>query len=139
VIYIGHLPHGFYENQLKGFFSQFGTVLKVRVARSIKTYRPKGYAFVMFANREVAEIACRAMDGYFMYNKILVCKMVPPEKVRPNMFRKFVKIPWKKLEKNRRALPLTEDRLKRLKRKQQKRNKELEAKLKRLGVSFTLP
>ncbi|EME30804.1 Uncharacterized RNA-binding protein [Galdieria sulphuraria] len=138
VIYIGHLPHGFYENELKGFFSQFGEVLKVRVARSVKTFRPKGYAFVMFANREVAEIACSAMDGYFMYNKILVCKVVPPEKVHRKMFKRFVKIPWKKLEKTHRALPLTEARRKKLWSKQERRNKELEVKLKKLGVSFSL-
>ncbi|GJQ12264.1 hypothetical protein GpartN1_g4055.t1 [Galdieria partita] len=139
VIYIGHLPHGFYEKELKGFFSQFGKVLKVRVARSIKTFRPKGYAFVMFANREVAEIACSAMDGYFMYSKILVCKTVPPEKVHPKMFNRLVRIPWKRFEKAHRALPLTKDRRKKLWRKQQRRNKKLEAELKRNGVSYSLP
>ena len=36
VIYIGHLPHGFYETQLKGYFSQFGKVTKVHVSRSKK-------------------------------------------------------------------------------------------------------
>ena len=36
VVYIGHLPHGFYEEQLTGYFSQFGAVTKVRVARNKK-------------------------------------------------------------------------------------------------------
>lgn len=36
VVYVGHLPHGFYEAELKGYFSQFGTVRKVRVARNKK-------------------------------------------------------------------------------------------------------
>lgn len=35
-MYIGHLPHGFYEKQLMAFFSQFGTVKHVRVSRSQK-------------------------------------------------------------------------------------------------------
>ena len=35
-IYIGHLPRGFYDEQLHGYFSQFGTVLKIRLARSKK-------------------------------------------------------------------------------------------------------
>jgi len=34
VIYIGHIPHGFYEQELRGFFSQFGTVTRVKLARS---------------------------------------------------------------------------------------------------------
>ena len=36
VIYLGHIPHGFYENQIQDFFSQFGTVNKVRLSRSRK-------------------------------------------------------------------------------------------------------
>jgi RNA recognition motif-containing protein len=48
VVYLGHLPHGFYEEQLKGYFSQYGEVLGVKVARSKKTARSKGYGFVQF-------------------------------------------------------------------------------------------
>ena len=36
VVYLGHIPHGFYEEQMKGFFSQFGTVTRLRLARNRK-------------------------------------------------------------------------------------------------------
>lgn len=36
VIYVGHIPHGFFEQEMRGFFSQFGTVTRLRVARSRK-------------------------------------------------------------------------------------------------------
>jgi nucleolar protein 15 len=36
VVYIGHLPHGFYEEELKKFFSQFGEVSRVKVSRSCR-------------------------------------------------------------------------------------------------------
>ena len=36
VIYVGHLPHGFYEVQLRGYFSQFGKVTKVHISRNKK-------------------------------------------------------------------------------------------------------
>ena len=36
VIYLGHIPHGFYEDQIRGFFTQFGRVNKVRLSRSKK-------------------------------------------------------------------------------------------------------
>ena len=36
VIYIGHIPHGFYEIQMKEYFSQFGTVTHVKVSRNTK-------------------------------------------------------------------------------------------------------
>lgn len=39
LVYVGHLPHGFYEEALHGYFSQFGTVTKVKVARNKKVRR----------------------------------------------------------------------------------------------------
>lgn len=36
VIYVGHIPHGFFEREMRGFFSQFGTVTRLRLARSRK-------------------------------------------------------------------------------------------------------
>lgn len=41
VIYIGHIPHGFFEEAMNGFFSQFGDVVRVRLARSKKSGRYK--------------------------------------------------------------------------------------------------
>jgi hypothetical protein len=37
VVYLGHIPHGFYEDQMRGFFNQFGDVLRLRLSRSKKT------------------------------------------------------------------------------------------------------
>lgn len=39
VVYVGHLPHGFYEEELRSYFSQFGAVKKVKVARNKKVTR----------------------------------------------------------------------------------------------------
>lgn len=36
VVYVGHLPKGFNESELKKFFEQFGSVPKLRVSRSKK-------------------------------------------------------------------------------------------------------
>lgn len=38
VIYIGQIPHGFYEDEMQGFFSQFGKVYRVRLVRSKKVF-----------------------------------------------------------------------------------------------------
>ena len=47
VIYLGHIPHGFYENQIRDFFSQFGTVNKVRLSRckKVNTNNDKKYCW----------------------------------------------------------------------------------------------
>ncbi len=49
VCYLGHLPHGFYEAQIRGYFEQYGEVRRVRVSRSKKTARARGYAYIDFA------------------------------------------------------------------------------------------
>lgn len=36
MVYVGHIPHGFYEEEMRGYFSQFGTVTRLRLARSKK-------------------------------------------------------------------------------------------------------
>ena len=41
VVYVGHIPHGFYEEAMNGFFKQFGDVIRVRVSRSKKSARCK--------------------------------------------------------------------------------------------------
>merc|ERR1712106_684617 len=46
VVYVSHVPHGFYEKQMREFFGQFGTVTDLRLGRSKKTGRSCGYAFI---------------------------------------------------------------------------------------------
>lgn len=102
VIYIGHLPMGFLEPQLKAFFSQFGEVCRVRLFRSRKNAHTKGYAFVEFALREVAEIAAQAMDKYRMFGRTLVCRLTGKGEVQEHVFRKCHK-PFKHINWQSRA------------------------------------
>ncbi|KAF6257365.1 RNA-binding domain-containing protein [Scenedesmus sp. NREL 46B-D3] len=105
VVYIGHLPHGFYEDELLGFFSQFGKLVRVRLSRSKKTAKPKHYAFLEFQHADVAQIAAETMDGYFMFKQKLSCRVLKQSEVHPQLFkganRKFKKVPWKKIEAER--------------------------------------
>lgn len=105
VVYVGHIPHGFYEKQMRAFFGQFGEVTRLRLSRSKKTARSRGFAFVEFANAEVAGIAAKAMDGYLMHGRALATKLVAPEDVHPDTFvganRVFNRIPWAGIERKR--------------------------------------
>ncbi|XP_074857174.1 MKI67 FHA domain-interacting nucleolar phosphoprotein [Carettochelys insculpta] len=87
VIYIGHLPRGLYEPQIQEYFSQFGTVTRLRVSRSKKTGNSKGYGFVEFESDEVAKIVADTMNNYLFCERLLKCEFVPPEKVQENLFR----------------------------------------------------
>ena len=87
-IYIGHIPHGFYEKEMEGFFSQFGVVTNLRLSRSKRTGASKGYAFIEFGDAETAAIAAKTMDKYLMHGKQLVAHVVPPETAnRPKLFK----------------------------------------------------
>merc|ERR1712218_210061 len=87
LIYISHVPHGFYEKQMREFFSQFGTVTNLRLGRSRKTGRSKGFAFVEFKYQEVAKIAADSMNNYLMFDKIVKCELVPQERRSPAVFK----------------------------------------------------
>lgn len=36
VIYLGHIPYGFFEEEMRNYFSQFGTVTRLKLYRSRK-------------------------------------------------------------------------------------------------------
>jgi hypothetical protein len=40
VVVLSRVPHGFYEDAMRGFFSQFGTVTRLRLARNPKVRPP---------------------------------------------------------------------------------------------------
>ena len=37
VLYVGHIPPGFCEPQMKKYFAQFGTITRLRLSRSKRT------------------------------------------------------------------------------------------------------
>lgn len=86
VIYVGHLPLGLFEPQLKTYFEQFGKVLRLRLSRSKKTGGSKGYAFVEFDCDEVAKIVAETMNNYLMGERLIKCHVIPPEKVHEKLF-----------------------------------------------------
>lgn len=88
LVYVGHLPHGFYEEEMNEYFKQFGRVTNVRVCRSRKTGKSKGYGFVQFRHPEVAKVAAETMDNYLMFNRRVICKYIPPEKQARILFKR---------------------------------------------------
>lgn len=86
VVYIGHLPNGFFEKQMYSFFGQFGTVLKLKHFRNPKTNQSRGYAFIRFELPEVAAEVATAMNGYFLNDRQLKCEIVPIDRQHEGMF-----------------------------------------------------
>ncbi|XP_062862020.1 MKI67 FHA domain-interacting nucleolar phosphoprotein [Trichomycterus rosablanca] len=86
VVYMGHLPRTLAEPQLRSYFSQFGKIQRLRLSRSKKTGRSKGYCFVEFDCDEVAKIVAETMDNYLMGERLIKCHLVPPEKIHEKLF-----------------------------------------------------
>lgn len=87
VIYLGHIPNGFFEPQMRKFFGQFGKLTRLRLSRSKKNAQSKGYAHVEFEEEEVAKIVANTMDKYLLFGKQLVCHIVPKEKQHPALWK----------------------------------------------------
>ncbi|ROT42471.1 hypothetical protein SODALDRAFT_326627 [Sodiomyces alkalinus F11] len=143
VIYVGRIPHGFYEHALRSYFSQFGPVTRLRMARNKRTGASKHFAFIEFADESTSVIAAKTMDGYLLYNHILKVKTVPRDQLHEDVWkganRRFKKTPWSKIEGKKLARPLTEAGWEnRISREQKKRAKRAE-KLKDLGYEFEVP
>ncbi|XP_027201583.2 uncharacterized protein LOC113795585 [Dermatophagoides pteronyssinus] len=101
VLMIKNFPHGFYEQQMYEYFSQFGEVTRLKIMRSRKTGKPKNYGFIEFRFEDVAEIAAQTMDNYLMFDRIVKCRMLPLEKVNANIFKNWNRPFVSSVEKHR--------------------------------------
>ncbi|KAG8906794.1 hypothetical protein FRB99_006061 [Tulasnella sp. 403] len=142
VVYVGRIPHGFYEDEMRKYFSQFGTVTRLRLSRSKRTGRSKGYAFVEFEHNAVAKIVSETMDNYLMVGHLLQCKIVPKEKVHPNMWiganKKFRLVPRYRVERAQRFKERTKEEQAKTEARRIRRREERQAKLEAMGLDYDM-
>ncbi|TKX18507.1 RNA recognition motif-containing protein 2 [Elsinoe australis] len=142
-IYIGRIPHGFYEPQMKAYFSQFGTVSRLRLSRNKLTGRPKHYGFIEFESGAVADIAAKTMDKYLMFGHILQVRRLRDEEVHPELWkgagRRFNPMPRNKLERGLLERGTGRKGWEKRVKKEEKRRKSKADKLKEMGYEFEMP
>lgn len=140
VIYLGRIPHGFYENEMLGFFKQFGEVTRLRLSRNKKSGNSKHFAFIEFELPRVAEIVCETMQGYRLFDHTLQCNIVPVEKMHESLFsgcnKKFRTIPWqqKAVQQHNKVRTLEEQQ--RTLRKLLKKEKAKRQRFEKLGIDY---
>ncbi|MBN1826560.1 MAG: RNA-binding protein [Candidatus Eisenbacteria bacterium] len=61
-IYVGNLPFGATEEEVRDLFSQHGSVLSVKLITDRETGRPRGFGFVDMDDAD-ADKAIAALDG----------------------------------------------------------------------------
>ncbi|KAK3686339.1 nucleolar protein [Vermiconidia calcicola] len=144
VIYIGRIPHGFHEPQMRAYFSQFGTISHLRLSRNKKTGASQHYAFVEFESGAVADIVAKTMDKYLLFGHLLQVRRVPQEQVGEGMWkgegRKGRKVrPGNKLAGRALRQGKTREVWERKVGREEQRRAEKAAKLKELGYEFEVP
>ncbi|CAJ0847673.1 4175_t:CDS:2 [Entrophospora sp. SA101] len=143
VIYLSRIPHGFYEEQMRSYFGQFGTVTNLKLFRNKKTGKSQHFAFIEFESIEVAEIVVETMDNYLLLNHILKCKLIPESQVNPNLWKgtkkKFIPLDYLTLAKEKHNRKKTKEevdkQVERLLKKEEKKRKRLLD----LGIDYEFP
>ncbi|KAI4102680.1 MAG: hypothetical protein L6R37_004270 [Teloschistes peruensis] len=134
------IPHGFYEPQMRAYFSQFGPILRLRLSRNRTTGASKHYAFIEFASAAVSRIVAETMDTYLMFGHILKCKTVAPEQVHENLWKgankRFKSVPWSRIEGRRMEKAVGREAWEKRVKAEQKRRKVKGGKLKEVGYEF---
>ncbi|KAI5480240.1 hypothetical protein MNV49_001571 [Pseudohyphozyma bogoriensis] len=142
-IYLGRIPKGFHEEEMKSYFSQFGEVTRLRLSRNKKTGASKHYAFIEFAYESVAKIVQETMNNYLLAGHILICQIIPQEDVHPKLWvgegRKFRVVPKGVRERKRREGDKTEKQLASTRARLLKRESSKRKKLAELGIEYDFP
>ncbi|KAG8772066.1 hypothetical protein FRC16_005744, partial [Serendipita sp. 398] len=142
VLYLGRIPHGFYEEQMKEYFSQFGNVTRLRLARNKKSGKSKHYGFIEFDSASVAKIVSETMDNYLLAGHLLQCKIIPSNKVHPELWiganRKWKRIPQGRMERLAHNKTRTDEQKAKAQRRLLKRQAQKEKKIKEAGINYSL-
>ena len=114
-------------------------------ARSPKTGKSKGYAFVEFMFKDVAKIVAETMNNYLMFEKLVKCQVVPSEKFHKNVFKGKIN-PLKPPSKMRRLAAKKDLHATKTDKQNDKRNErqsrklqKIQSKLEEFGVQLSVP
>jgi nucleolar protein 15 len=128
---------------MRGYFSQFGDISRLRIARNKKTGRSKHYAFIEFESEDVAQIVAETMNNYLLFEHMLKCSVVPAEKVRENLFAGCERVykPFNYELHNRRLhnKKKTSEELEAKHAKLRKTEERLRQQIKKAGIEYDFP
>lgn len=127
IIYVSRLPHGFHERELSKYFSQFGDLREVRLARNKKTGNSRHYGFIEFVNKDDAKVAQETMNNYLLMGHLLQVRLL-------NKGAKISKL--YKYRKRAFMEPVITKDAKQLKKESIDRHKERFSKLSDAGIDF---
>ncbi|SRR3989339_930323 len=77
-LFVGNLPYKITEDELRQVFSQFGTVVDVRLITDKMTGRAKGFGFVEMSSGDEANKVVEEMHGKDFQGRNLVVNVARP-------------------------------------------------------------
>jgi RNA recognition motif-containing protein len=86
-LYVGNLPSGASEEDLKKLFSEAGGVQSVKIVVDPYSGRSRGFGFVEMATKEEAEKAISQLNGKIFMERTLTVNEARPQKKRGGEFR----------------------------------------------------
>jgi nucleolar protein 15 len=137
------IPHGFFEHQMRAYFSQFGTVTRLRLSRNRKSGRSKHFGFIEFESAEVADIVHKVMDKYLLMNNILRTRRIPPDQVNDTYFKgantRFKRVPFGDIHARNLKAPKDREQWERRIEREEKRREEKKKTMEDYGYDFDIP
>ncbi len=128
---------------MREYFSQFGTITKLRLSRNKRTGASKHFAFIEFESEEVAKIVAKTMDNYLMFGHILKCKYAPQESLHPTLWKgankRYKKVPHTMLERKALEAPKTKEQWAKKTAKEQRKRERKAEEMKQIGYEMPLP
>ncbi|XP_013726627.2 splicing factor U2af large subunit B isoform X3 [Brassica napus] len=82
-IFVGGLPYYFTEEQIRELLESFGPLRGFNLVKDRETGNSKGYAFCVFQDPSVTDIACAALNGIKMGDKTLTVRRAVQGVIQP--------------------------------------------------------
>ncbi|KAF9611478.1 hypothetical protein IFM89_032448 [Coptis chinensis] len=82
-IFVGGLPYYFTESQIRELLESFGPLRGFDLVKDRETGNSKGYAFCVYQDLSVTDIACAALNGIKMGDKTLTVRRANQGTVQP--------------------------------------------------------
>jgi RNA recognition motif-containing protein len=86
-LYVGNLPFGISEDDLRKLFAEAGEVQSVKIVTDSYSGQSRGFGFVEMASKEAAEKAISLVNGKSVMNRTLTVNEARPQKKRGGDFR----------------------------------------------------
>ena len=86
-LYVGNLPFGISEDDLRKLFLEAGEVQSVKIVTDSYSGQSRGFGFVEMASKEEAEKAISLVNGKSVMNRTLTVNEARPQKKRGGDFR----------------------------------------------------